>query len=56
VPHTGGGGGQKYKPRVFDSRILRKIFGLKRNEVQGRGKDYINRNIMISTPLPSLFK
>jgi len=33
------------------------IFGPKRDEVRGEwsGKGYINRNFMISTPLPTLF-
>ena len=32
LPHWGGGG--VHKPRVLDSRVLRKIFGLRRDEVR----------------------
>jgi len=35
LPNWGEGGGKKHKPRVFDSRVLRKIFGFKRDEVRG---------------------
>jgi hypothetical protein len=34
-PTLGGGGGEKHKTRVFDSRVLWKIFDLKRDEVRG---------------------
>jgi hypothetical protein len=35
---------------VFENRVLRKIFGRKRDEVTGSGEDYITRNFMICTP------
>jgi hypothetical protein len=33
--------------RVFENRVLRRIFGPKRDEVSG--EDYITRNLMICT-------
>jgi hypothetical protein len=30
--------------RVFENRVLRRIFGPKRDEVRGYGKNYIMRN------------
>jgi len=32
---------------VFENRVLREIFGEKRNEVMGSGEDYITRRLMI---------
>jgi hypothetical protein len=36
--------------RVFENRVLRIIFGLKRDEVTGEGKNFIMRSLMICTP------
>jgi len=38
--------------RVFENRVLRRIFGSKRDEVteQGNGENYIMRSLMICTP------
>jgi hypothetical protein len=41
--------------RVFESRVLRRIFGLKRDEVTGGGENYITRSLMICTPHPIFF-
>jgi len=42
--------------RVFENRLLRRIFGPKRYEVTGeRKKNYIMRSLMICTPHPILF-
>ena len=41
--------------RVFENRVLRRIFGPKREEVKGSGENYILRSLMISTPYPLLF-
>jgi len=41
--------------RVFENRVLRTIFGPKRDEVTGSGEDYIMRSLMICTPHPILF-
>jgi hypothetical protein len=35
---------------VFENRVLRRIFGPKRDEVTGNGEKYIMRSLMISTP------
>jgi len=41
--------------RVFENRVLRRIFGLKRDEVTGNGENYIMKNLMTCTPHPILF-
>ena len=38
--------------RVFENRVLRRVFGPKRDEVAG--ENYIMRNLVISTPYPIL--
>jgi hypothetical protein len=42
--------------RVFDNRVLKIIFGLKRQEVTGGGGKYIMRSLMICTPYQILFE
>jgi len=41
---------------VIDKRVLMKIFGLKREEVQVAGENYILRNFMIYTSNQILFQ
>jgi len=41
--------------RVFENRVLRGIFGPKRDEVTGSGENYIMRSLMICTANPILF-
>jgi hypothetical protein len=41
--------------RVFENRVLRRIFGLKRDELIVSGEDYIIRNLVICTPHQILF-
>jgi hypothetical protein len=41
--------------RVSESRVLRRIFGTKRDEGTGNGENYIMRSLMICTPHPILF-
>jgi hypothetical protein len=41
--------------RVLENRVLRRIFGLKRDEVIGNGENYIMRSLMICTPYPIMF-
>jgi hypothetical protein len=36
--------------RVFENRVLRKKFGLKRDEQKGGGEDYITRSLVLCTP------
>jgi hypothetical protein len=41
--------------RVLENRVLRRIFGIKRDEVTGSGERYIMRSLIIYTPHPLLF-
>jgi hypothetical protein len=41
--------------RVFENRVLRRIFGPKRNEVRGAGEDCIMRSFVICTYHQMLF-
>jgi hypothetical protein len=41
--------------RLFVNRVLRRIFGPKRDEVTGGGENYIIRSLMICTRHPILF-
>jgi hypothetical protein len=41
--------------RVFENRVLRRIFGPKRDQVTGSGENYIIKSLMICTPHPILF-
>jgi hypothetical protein len=41
--------------RVFENRVLRRIFGPKRDELSGNGEKCIMRSLMICTPYPILF-
>jgi hypothetical protein len=36
--------------RVFENRVLRRIFGPKRDEVTGNGETYVMRTWMVCTP------
>jgi len=36
--------------RVFENRVLRRVFGPKRDEVTGNGENYIMKNLVICTP------
>jgi hypothetical protein len=47
---------EKRRLRVFENRVLRRIFGPKRDEVTREWKkNYIMRSLMICTPHPVLF-
>jgi hypothetical protein len=41
--------------RVFENRVLKKIFGPKRDEVTGEWRKYIMRSLVVCTPHPILF-
>jgi hypothetical protein len=41
--------------RMFENRVLRRIFGPKRYEVTGEGRNYITKSLMICTPHPIFF-
>ena len=36
--------------RVFENRVLRRVFGPKRDEVRENGENYIMRSLVICTP------
>jgi len=40
--------------KVFENRVLKRIFGPMRDEVTGSGENYIMRNLMICTAHPKL--
>ena len=40
--------------RVFENRVLRRVFGPKRDEVTGNGENYTVRSLVICTPYPIL--
>jgi hypothetical protein len=42
--------------RVFENRVLRRLFGRKREEVKGGGENCKMRSLMICTPRPLLFQ
>jgi len=41
--------------RVFEKRVLRRIFRPERDEVTGSGENYIMRSLMICAPHPIIF-
>jgi len=41
--------------RVFENRVLRRIFGPKRDEGTGSRENYVMSSLMICTPHPVLF-
>jgi hypothetical protein len=45
---------EKHRPRVFENRVLRRIFGPKNDEVKGSGENFIMRSSMICTAHPLL--
>jgi hypothetical protein len=40
--------------RVFENRVLKRIFGPKRDEVRGSGENYIRKKLVICTPHQTL--
>jgi hypothetical protein len=38
--------------RVFENRVLRRVFGPKRDEVTGNGENYTRRSLGIFNPYP----
>ena len=40
--------------RVFENKVLRGVFGPKRDEVTGNGENYIMRSLVIRIPYPIL--
>jgi hypothetical protein len=46
---------EELKLRVFENRVLRRLFGAKREEVTGEWRNYIMRSLLICTAHPTLF-
>jgi hypothetical protein len=46
---------EEYRLRVYENRVLRRVFGPKRDEVTTERESYIMRTLMICTPHPVLF-
>jgi hypothetical protein len=40
---------------MFESKVLRRIFGPKRDEVKGSGEEYVTRSLMVCTLHLTLF-
>jgi len=47
---------EEHRLRFFENRALRRIFGLKSEEVKGSGENYIMRSVMICTAYQRLFE
>jgi hypothetical protein len=45
----------KYRLRLFENRVLRGLFGRKRDEVIGSGEKYMMRSLMICNAHPTFF-
>ena len=43
---------EEHRLRVFENRVLRRIFGRKRYKITGGGENYIMRSLMICAPHP----
>ena len=46
---------EEHRLRVYENRVLRRLFGPKREEVTGSGDNYIMRSLMICNLHPILF-
>ena len=46
---------EEHRLRVFENRVLRRIFGPKRDGVTEGGENYIMRSLMICTAHPIIF-
>jgi len=46
---------EELRLRIFEKRVLRRIFGPKRDEVTRVEENYIMRSLIIRTPHPILF-
>jgi hypothetical protein len=45
---------EELRLKVFENRVLGRLFGPKRYDVTGSGENYIMRNLMVCTPHPIL--
>jgi hypothetical protein len=48
--------GEEVRLRVFENRVLRRIFRRKRDEVTGEWRNYIIRSLLICTSPQILFR
>ena len=48
--------GRSCRLKVCENRVLRRIFWPKRDEVQGRGENYIMRHLTVRSPHQILFR
>jgi hypothetical protein len=46
---------EERKLKMFENRVLRRVFGPKKDEVTGNGENYKMRSLMICTANPILF-
>jgi hypothetical protein len=47
---------EEHRLRIFENRVLRRIFGPKRDEVTGSAENFIMRSFMICTPHPKIVR
>jgi hypothetical protein len=47
---------ETHRLRVFENRVLRRIFGLRRTRLQGIGENCITKSLVICTPHPKWFE
>jgi hypothetical protein len=47
---------EEHRLRVFENRVLRRIFGARRDEVTGNGENYIMRSFMILYSSPNIVR
>ena len=45
---------EELRLKVFENKVLRRVFGPNRDEVTGNGENYIMRSLVICTPYPIL--
>jgi hypothetical protein len=45
---------EQHRLRVFENRVLKRIFGPRRDEVTGSGENHIMRSLMICTAHPKV--
>jgi hypothetical protein len=47
---------EERKLRVYENKVLRRVFRVKTDEVKGSEENYIMRSLMICTAYPRLFR
>ena len=46
---------EEHRLRVLENRVLRRVFGPKRDDVTGEWRNYIMRSLIVCTDHPVLF-